>query len=623
MHVGQDVSLAPIEVKQRGQKLVDWDCAVDVTMTGEVYTKGSGRSWRSEAAVGHAVAMLRTTKTLRALPILLALPAFAQTKPAPKPAPPEPKPAETKPADTKPADVKPGDAKPAAPEEPRGLKLRTPGASEGYTIVEPLRSKDTHLVDLDGKVVHTWHSEYVPAAWVDVYDDGTLLRGGQKDPEKRVRFHAGGIGGVLEEISWDGKVLWTYELATDAMRMHHDIERLPNGNILVIAWENHTREDAIANGRDEDKVDEKEGFWPDDVLELEPTRPTGAKIVWQWHAWDHLVQDRDPKKPNFAKLADKPGRIDINADHRYETKEETPEEKKKRLDTEAEMKKLGYAGGDLDDDAAKDKRPPPGAPNAPPPPQPGASRAPGDPPPPGGAPPGGGPPPGPPEPTGDFMHTNAVAYWPQENLILLSSPHLCEIFVIDHGTTTAEAAASIGGRRGHGGDLLWRFGNPQNYGMGTEADRHCFYQHDPSFLPSGKDMHVLFFNNGMKRKPKEFSVVEEIALPFNPSKGFLRGANQAFGPSAPVWSYSDPEKFCSQFISGAQRLPNGDTLICEGKAGRVFEVTKEGTIVWEYLNPLGGEVEPTAQGGKAPPHALFRATRIPKDHPALKGRLSG
>src|SRR5262249_55244117 len=218
----------------------------------------------------------------------------------------------------------------------------------GYTIIEPLRSKDTHLVDLDGKVVHTWHSEYVPAAWVDVYDDGTLLRGGQKDPDKRVRFHAGGIGGVLEEISWGGKGRGTYELATDAQRMHHDIERLPNGNVLVIAWENHAREDAIAHGRDEDKVDEKEGFWPDDVLELKPTRPVGAEIVWQWHVWDHLVQDRDPKKPNYAKLAEKPGRIDINADHRYLPKEETAEEKKKRLDTDAEMKKLGYAGGDPD-----------------------------------------------------------------------------------------------------------------------------------------------------------------------------------------------------------------------------------------------------------------------------------
>lgn len=542
--------------------------------------------------------MLRTTKTLRILALLFVVPAFAQTKPEVPPA---------KPADAPKASEK---------EEPRGLKLNGPGAFQGYTFIQPLRSKDVHLVDMDGKVVHTWHTEYTPGSWLDLYDDGTLLHGGHNDPDTRLRFHAGGIGGVLEEITWDGRVVWHYELATDAMRLHHDIERMPNGHLLVIAWENHTREEAIAHGRDPEKVDEKEGFWPDVVLELEPTRPSGAKIVWQWRAWDHLVQDFDQGKPGYAKLADRPGRIDINADHRYEKKEETPDERKKRLGLEAEMKKLGYAGGD--DQDAPAPRPPPGAP----PPANGAA--------PNGAAPSGAaqdPPPKPREPTGDFMHTNAVAYLPGEDLILLSSPHLCEIFVIDHGTTTAEAAGSTGGRRGHGGDLLWRWGNPQNYGMGTDAQKKSFYQHDPSFLPSGpsgasgSELHVLFFNNGQKRAPKEFSSVDELVLPFTKAAGFAREKDRPFGPETAVWSYSDPDTLLSQFISGAQRLPNGDTLICDGKQGRVFEVTRDGKVVWDYLNPLGGEVEPSEQGGKAPPHALFRATRIPKDHPALKGRL--
>ena len=532
--------------------------------------------------------------TLQFLPVLVP---FLAQDPAPKPA------EEKKPEAA--AQQEPG----VKPEEPRGLRLKEKGAFDGLTLIQPLRSKEIHLVDLDGKVVHTWRSEYSPGAWVELYEDGTLLHCGHKNPDTRVRFHGGGIGGVLEEIAWDGRVVWTYELATDSMRMHHEMERLPNGNILVIAWENHTREEAIAHGRDEGEVDEKEGFWPDVVLELRPTRPSGAEIVWQWRAWDHLVQDRDPKKPNYAKLSDKPGRIDINADHRYEKKEETPEEAKKRLELEAEMKRLGYAGGDDPDDQDDPpaKRPPPGAPGAP-----GAPAAP------DGAPKD---PPKPPEPTGDFMHTNSVAYLPGEDLIVLSTPHLCEIFVIDHGTTTAEAASSSGGRRGKGGDLLWRWGNPQNYGMGTAADKRSYYQHDPSWIVGKDDVRILFFNNGGKREPKEFSSVDELVLPFTSKQGFTRETNRPFGPAEPVWSYSDPEKFLSQFISGAQRLPNGNTLICEGKAGRVFEVTKDGKIVWEYLNPLGGDVEPSPQGGKAPPHALFRATRIPRDHPAVKGRL--
>jgi len=57
--------------------------------------------------------------------------------------------------------------------------------------------------------------------------------------------------------------------------------------------------------------------------------------------------------------------------------------------------------------------------------------------------------------------------------------------------------------------------------------------------------------------------------------------------------------------------------VCEGRRGRVFEVTRAGEVVWDWLNPHGGEIPPSEQAGKAPPKALFRATRIAKDHPAL------
>jgi hypothetical protein len=522
-------------------------------------------------------------------PLLLSSWAFAQAKPDDK-----------KPAEKPPEKV--DDKK--EPEEPRGLKLHASGAFDGLTIIQPLRSKDVHLVDMEGNVVHTWHTDFTPGAWLLLRDDGILVRSGHKD--EKTRFHGGGIGGVIQEIAWDGKVVWEYELATDGMRMHHDIEVMPNGHVLAIAWENHSAADAVARGRDADKVFEKEGLWPDAVLELKPIRPRGAEIVWSWRAWDHLVQDRDPQKPGYAALRDAPGRIDINADHRYEKKDLTPEEAKKRADLQAQMKKLGYAGGDAGDDEPKD-HPKDGPPKDGPPKD---------------GPPKDGPP-KPPEPSGDFMHTNAVDYLPGEDLILLSSPHICEIFAIDHATTTTEAAGSTGGKRGKGGELLWRWGNPQNYGSGTREDRRSFYQHDSSWLPQGKDgeLRVLFFNNGQGRTPKEFSSVEELVLPFTRAQGFARAEGKPFGPETPAWSYSDPEKFFSPFISGAQRLPNGDTLICEGKNGRVFEVTRDGKVVWDYLNPLGGEVEPSPQGGKAPPKALFRAVRIPRDHPGLKGKL--
>jgi len=473
--------------------------------------------------------------------------------------------------------------------------LNAPGAFDGLTIIQPLRSKDVHLVDMDGKVVHTWKTAYTPGAWLHLLPNGNMLRSGHKEDESR--FRGGGIGGVIQEIDWDGKVVWEFELATDDRRLHHDLEPLPNGNLLAIAWEFHSKEDALLHGRDPDRVEEI-GLWPDIIVELKPAKTHGAEVVWTWRSWDHLVQDRDPSKPSYGKLRDFPGRIDINADHRYEKKDETPEEKKKKADLAAQMRKLGYTGGDPGDpqgpeggDAPKDGKP-------------------GDPP----------KPPEPPQPDGDFMHTNAVDYLPGEDLILLSSPHLCEIFVIDHSTTTKEAAGSTGGRRGHGGELLWRYGNPQNYGMGSGADQRSFYQHDASWIPGAREgeLRVLYFNNGGRRPDgKDFSSVEELVLPFVQDKGFIREPNAAFGPKEPAWTYSDPGKFLSEFISGAQRFPNGDTLICEGKSGRVFEVTKEGKVVWDYLNPLGGEVEPSKQGGKAPPHALFRAVRIPRNYPGM------
>src|SRR4029450_1133979 len=99
--------------------------------------------------------------------------------------------------------------------------------------------------------------------------------------------------------AWDGSVVWEYELANVERTLHHDLELLPNGNVLLIAWENHARDEAIAHGRDEGKV-ESVGFWPDVVIEVKPKRPKGGEIVWEWRAWDHLVQDRDAKKPNYA-----------------------------------------------------------------------------------------------------------------------------------------------------------------------------------------------------------------------------------------------------------------------------------------------------------------------------------
>ena len=83
--------------------------------------------------------------------------------------------------------------------------------------------------------------------------------------------------------------------------------------------------------------------------------------------------------------------------------------------------------------------------------------------------------------------------------------------------------------------------------------------------------------------------------------------------------------FYSAFISGAHRMANGNTFICSGATGRIFEVTRAGAIVWEYRSPFVGDIR--TDDGALPqpgldkfPRAVFRATFIPADHPGLAGR---
>ena len=96
-----------------------------------------------------------------------------------------------------------------------------------------------------------------------------------------------------------------------------------------------------------------------------------------------------------------------------------------------------------------------------------------------------------------------------------------------------------------------------------------------------------------------------------------------------MWTFSAPKKrrFYSSHISGAERLPNGNTLICDGQQGRIFEVTATGNVVWDFLNPMAGEISrelppwlPQTSSRvvrDVDPFSLLRASRIGEDHPGL------
>ena len=137
---------------------------------------------------------------------------------------------------------------------------------------------------------------------------------------------------------------------------------------------------------------------------------------------------------------------------------------------------------------------------------------------------------------------------------------------------------------------------------------------------------ILIFNNGIGRG---YSTINEIVPPVDLAGNYSISAGAAFGPTSPVWTYTatPPTNFYSAEISGAQRLPNGNTLICEGIKGNLFEVTAAGQTVWRYLCPVTTTI--MTQGDAIPVdqarpdqfmNAVFRVTRYATDHPGLLGR---
>jgi hypothetical protein len=153
------------------------------------------------------------------------------------------------------------------------------------------------------------------------------------------------------------------------------------------------------------------------------------------------------------------------------------------------------------------------------------------------------------------------------------------------------------------------------------AEQRLFAQHDARWIPEGYPGagNILVFINGTEHLAHAYSSVVEIEPPLEPDGRYSLELGGRFGPDEPVWEYTAPNKesFFADFISGAHRLPNGNTLVCSGPLGRFFEVTAYGETVWEYQNPFTGGA-PNPQDD--PPYAVFRATHIPPDHPALAGR---
>ena len=434
-------------------------------------------------------------------------------------------------------------------------------ALEGYMLIHEAgdynlaqMSNATYLLDPEGEKVHEWpHPGYSPEASVAyLLPNGLLLRTVSTHHWSRDKRFPVGATTSVELVNWDGEAVWTYTMSVPhKYSFHHDVEYLPSGNILAIRYTGFTTEEAMAMGWDPDlgknarHAIDKTGsglVWLDTVLELKPDLEDGStQIVWQWNSWEHLVQDRFPDRKNYGDISD-PGKIHVNY---------------LNLDTDV------------------------------------------------------------PYNSGQFFHLNTVDYHPELDLIVLSSATYGEIWFIDHGTTTAEAASSSGGRHGKGGDLLYRWGNDEAWGRGTRDDSILYWQHDIQWIGDGLPGagNMLVFNNGNRRTlndtyarnaadggfGKSYSDILEVRMPMNSDGAFDRSRDAEI-----VWSWDEENRadYYSPFMSGVQRLPNGNTIFNRAFDKYITEVRPDGEKVLHFTPAGWGR--------------LYRIYKFAPDYPGLK-----
>jgi len=378
------------------------------------------------------------------------------------------------------------------------------GPAEGLTLYQPNASTTAYLIQTDGTVANTWGGTSTPGS--SVYLDGTDLIRTVRTAGSGV---PGGAGGKVERVAWDGTILWSYTVDTPNTYLHHhDVELMPNGNILMLIYDYRSDSEAYSLGRSEGSIDGS-FLISERIIEVEPLSSGGGAIVWEWFAFDHLIQDSGAGLPNYGVVQDHPELININ-----------------------------YPSGSTD----------------------------------------------------DWIHMNSIDYNAELDQILVSANYFNEVWVIDHSTTTQEAASHSGGLQGKGGDLLYRWGNPAAYERGSPADRAFYYQHDAQWVEPGRPGagNLIVFNNGNHGpgNPNNASEVDEWTPPVDEIGQYSISSGEPFGPDELTWSYSapTPTDFYSPGISGCQRMPNGNTLIISGVQAWLFEVQPDGTIVWEHFN---------------------------------------
>lgn len=373
---------------------------------------------------------------------------------------------------------------------------------DGYALYNELNNNTTYLIDKNGDIAHTWSLNRPCNYAVLLMETGNIMRGAV-NPGNQINGAA--VGGMVQEVDPQGNVVWEFVYSSSDYVAHHDITLMPDGNVLLTAWEVKTQAELQEMGY----TGNSNVRYPTHFIEVSQNG-TGGEIVWEWHIWDHLIQDVDPNKPNFGVIAEHPELLDIN---------------------------VPTGGG------------------------PGGG---------GGGPGGGG---------GDWFHVNGVNYNAELDQITFSSRYLSEVFIIDHSTTTAEAAGHTGGNAGKGGDFLYRWGNPSNYD--TNGPTHINGPvHDARFITDDgrpRGGFLQFFNNDGGGNT---STIDAIELPrAADGYNYERAEGQAYGPEAPSFRHVCLDEADGQ--SASNSMPNGNVFVALSRE-YMYEVDANGELVWQY-----------------------------------------
>ncbi len=360
-----------------------------------------------------------------------------------------------------------------------------------YTYYSVKNSNAAYLIDTNSTVYHTWSGLSPTTAYSSyVLPGGDLIRTVNHSGNS---FSGGGMSGEFQKVDYNGNLLWDFAYSTSAYCSHHDICAMPNGNVLLIAYESKTSAEVTQAGSSSTI-----SMWPDKIVEIQQTGLNTGTVVWEWHLWDHLCQSYNSAKDNYVtNTSDHPELFNINFN-----------------------------------------------------------------------------------PVKEIWHANGLDYNPMLDQIVVSAHNANEVYIIDHSTTTAEAASHSGGLGGRGGDFLYRWGKPATYGQSGTAIFNVV--HDAHWIPEESvngGRIVGFNNNGIS---STVTSVDQIVTPVD-------GYNYSYTPNT---AYS-PSTYTSRLActghtnneGNSFQMPNGNQLVCIAFSGLIYEVDPAGNTIWSVSIP--------------------------------------